>query len=95
MCGRKTKERDVAWSQHQISFVFKGPHLWRWTWDKEEEENNPLLASKKRITIGKIFTVRHSTRMKYYRRLHFSQTSKILPLPIFLLYFEVGLSAQI
>lgn len=57
--------------------------------------HNPLLASKKRITIGKIFTVRHSTRMKYYRRLHFSQTSKILPLPIFLLYFEVGLSAQI
>ena len=28
--------------------------------------HNPLLASKKRITIGKIFTVRHSTRMKYY-----------------------------
>lgn len=56
---------------------------------------NPLFGKPKRITIGKIFTVRCSTRMKCCRVLHFSWTRKILPMPIFLLYFEVGLSAQI
>lgn len=70
---------------------FKGqvtfPAMLRWVY-------NPLLASQRELQWGNC-SQEDDSRDKCYRTFHFSQTSKILPFAIFLLYFKLGLSAWI
>lgn len=56
---------------------------------------NPILASQKELQLKRFSQSDAPLQWNTHTVLHLSQTSRICPLPIFLLYSEVGLSAQI